>query len=335
MKPRPRKKFAFISLAYNHESHVIAHLESIRYQIVNHGTGVDVSLVVTDDCSRDRTREWISEWVGRYENLFHSVRLVYTSENVGTCEVLRRAMECLDVDGFKITGADDIYGPGSIFDHAFLVGPTALITATPIAVYGDRLVVRRKELLQVLFTNAIYFRAKFINRVRFLSAHNAPNLIYSAELFRSGATRELLSKFKFTEDWCLMFALARQIPDGKVLSIRDTFVYHRHSLSHVYLTRNEIFREDKIRMFDMLLASSERIVDKWRVRSRKTAFLAGGGGLRYLLMPEFYFFVVGALFAMPRVLKNLFLLNINIERHERHLVFINTQARAHKRLDKA
>lgn len=326
MRPHIDKRFAFISLAYNHAEHVVKHLESIRYQVVHHGAGIEVVLVVTDDCSGDETRKLISSWVSKYEDLFASVRLVYPAENLGTCEILRRAIHGLQVDGFKITGADDIYGPANIFDHAFLDPPTAMVTATPIAIYGDRLVVRKRELLEVILTNAVYRRAKLINRVRHLSAHNAPNIIYSGELIKADATRELLTNFRFIEDWCLMFALASQMPDGKVINVRDTFVYHRHSLSHVYLNRRDPFRADKVRMFDMLLACSDGGLGKWRVRSRRSAFLAGGGPIRYLLMPDFYAFLIAAVLSMPRFIIDLVNLKVDMRRHEAHLFLVSKQA---------
>ncbi len=43
--------FTFLTVAYNHEKFILEHLESIRYLMNNYGDGIDVSIIINDDCS--------------------------------------------------------------------------------------------------------------------------------------------------------------------------------------------------------------------------------------------------------------------------------------------
>ena len=43
--------FTFLTVAYNHEKFILEHLESIRYLVNNYGDGIDVSIIINDDCS--------------------------------------------------------------------------------------------------------------------------------------------------------------------------------------------------------------------------------------------------------------------------------------------
>ena len=47
--------FTFGLLLYNQEEFVIEALESIKYQIINYGNDINVSLIVNDDCSLDHS----------------------------------------------------------------------------------------------------------------------------------------------------------------------------------------------------------------------------------------------------------------------------------------
>ena len=44
------KSFAFLVLAYNHELFIIDHLESIKFQILTYGKGLEIDLIINDDC---------------------------------------------------------------------------------------------------------------------------------------------------------------------------------------------------------------------------------------------------------------------------------------------
>ena len=78
------KKFIFGILTYNQEQYVLQTLESIKYQKMQYGVNKDVSLVITDDASKDRTVAVIREWCEKNRQCFDKIELIANESNRGT-----------------------------------------------------------------------------------------------------------------------------------------------------------------------------------------------------------------------------------------------------------
>lgn len=105
----------FIALSYNHEKYIIEHLESIKFQVERFASE-PCSVLVVDDCSRDRTIEKASAWIKRNGNLFRKAEIVASPKNAGISKNFIKAISLIEEDRFKILAGDDLYAMNSVFD---------------------------------------------------------------------------------------------------------------------------------------------------------------------------------------------------------------------------
>lgn len=104
------ENFTFLMLSYNQEAFVIMHLESIRYQIMHYFSDTEVSLIIADDGSKDRTLLFCREWIKRNRELFKEITVLGDGTNRGTCSSFLEALKHVSSDKFFLLAADDLYG---------------------------------------------------------------------------------------------------------------------------------------------------------------------------------------------------------------------------------
>ena len=114
-----KKTFSFIVLTFNHEDYIIEHLESIKYQVQRFGEAFDVSIIINDDCSSDKTKELVEKWLSVNHDLFFQISKLFNEENLGTCKSLCNAIDKLDSQYCKMTAGDDVYSSENIFELVF------------------------------------------------------------------------------------------------------------------------------------------------------------------------------------------------------------------------
>ena len=84
------KKFIFGILTYNQEKYVLETLESIKYQKVQYGANFDVSLIITDDASKDKTVELIRNWCEKNREYFENIDLIANKKIKELLQTLRQ-----------------------------------------------------------------------------------------------------------------------------------------------------------------------------------------------------------------------------------------------------
>ena len=75
--------FTLILVVYNPEHLVLQTLNSIKYQIVTYGDGIDIQLIIADDGSKDNSRNIIDCWLEDNKELFSEIVRQYPEVNVG------------------------------------------------------------------------------------------------------------------------------------------------------------------------------------------------------------------------------------------------------------
>lgn len=110
-----KEGFTFGVLCYNQERFIVEHLESIKYQIENYGEDYNVNLIISDDCSTDRTVDIASKWIERNKNLFNSVEILCPKKNQGIVKNITRLLCAVKDVRFKILAGDDLYYKNNIF----------------------------------------------------------------------------------------------------------------------------------------------------------------------------------------------------------------------------
>ncbi|WP_026664645.1 glycosyltransferase [Butyrivibrio sp. FC2001] len=102
--------FTFLSFTYNHASFIAMHLESIKYQVENFFSNDKVTIIVSDDGSKDNTLEIVNRWKEQNESLFSNFIVLGDGINRGTCSNFLRALEYLNDEYFYVLAGDDVYG---------------------------------------------------------------------------------------------------------------------------------------------------------------------------------------------------------------------------------
>ena len=110
------KEFTFGVLAYNVEPYIIECLESIKYQVVSFGDNYSCNLLIAEDCSTDRTLDWIEYWVQNNKDLFFDVEIIKNVRNKGLVQNIIGLYKKINTINFKVIDGDDIFYKNNIFD---------------------------------------------------------------------------------------------------------------------------------------------------------------------------------------------------------------------------
>lgn len=121
---------------YNSEKYLLETLESIKRQ-----TYEPISLVISDDCSVDRTlaiaRTWLCEEVNRQR--FISTEIITVPTNTGVSANCNRCIKAADAEWIKFIAGDDILLPNCIEDNMqfALEHPDSSIIFSQVLLYED------------------------------------------------------------------------------------------------------------------------------------------------------------------------------------------------------
>jgi glycosyltransferase involved in cell wall biosynthesis len=92
---------SIIALNYNQGDYLVESLDAIAAQTVR-----DFEIIITDDCSRDDSRQKIDNWVLRNPDL--SITKLYNDTNLGLCKTLNKAVALCRGEYIKPVACDDI-----------------------------------------------------------------------------------------------------------------------------------------------------------------------------------------------------------------------------------
>lgn len=95
-------KVSVVVMTYNHERFVRSALDSV----IRQDTNFDFEVIITEDCSTDRTAEIIEDFRREYPD---KVRLMVSKQNQNDNEVLTRAIESARGDYIALLDGDDFW----------------------------------------------------------------------------------------------------------------------------------------------------------------------------------------------------------------------------------
>lgn len=315
------KVFVFMTLMYNHEKYIIEHLESIKFLVELYGAKYQVDLYLNDDASTDNSILLVEKWLSLNSEIFRNVKRFYNTKNVGTCKsicnMLRLAPD--DASTFKLTGGDDIYSFENIFEVCEDKNNYSILSGIPLHFSEADLYLDKTEFLGMLASQAIYKNEPLIERFKFLSINNAPNIFYNARLLTSDKTLSFLKRFDVVEDWPIQIAIAEQMIKQPYMLTNKVYVYYRRTQGSVYIVANRRFIDDKTKIYDYLENRSDSLFDKILIRNRRFLFILNNTMLNKLFNISFYIFLIKSLLNYRAIssLKNK--VSIEIEDHNSHL----------------
>ena len=90
-------------VTYNSQDYIVEALESVKAQ-----TYKNIELIVSDDCSKDRTLELVKRWVKDNAQRFERTEIVEVDHNTGTAANYNRAVKACRGEWLKMLDGDDM-----------------------------------------------------------------------------------------------------------------------------------------------------------------------------------------------------------------------------------
>ena len=108
--------YSIIVQTYNAQDTVLYTLESLKYQIETYGNDYRIQVILNDDCSQDKTRQYIDKWIDVNGGLFADIVKNYGERNVGTCKSIVSAWKKVNSPCCYSISGDDIFSANSVFE---------------------------------------------------------------------------------------------------------------------------------------------------------------------------------------------------------------------------
>lgn len=316
--------FTFLSFTYNHSSFIAMHLESIKYQIENFFANDNVTVVVSDDGSKDNTLEIVKKWKEQNESLFSNFIILGDGINRGTCANFLRALEYLKDEYFYVLAGDDVYGFRDLKEvikhlneYNFVSG---ICPAFSISDNGKYAIDDDYEDYKTVISKGT--AAPIFHRLLTIEgciAEAAP-AIYKRGMI-SDDVKKQIANLKLIEDQPMVYEFFRR-RDISMHYMDKSYVMYRVNPSSVSHTQNttikEVARDDLTKLLDYYDSNEKNIIYKYAIAIRRKVISGKRSLVR--LMPS-YLYIMLRQNVFNRKLKEIFEHGIieDKEKCEKHL----------------
>lgn len=167
-------------VSYNAEQTILDTLESIKNQ-----TYRNIELIVSDDCSKDKTVQIVREWLAQNKSRFVRTKLLTVDHNTGVCANMNRALKECEGVWIKGIAADDILLPNCVEDYMNFVSnnPNCRFVASLARVYEENFA---PENYRSTMGDCSHIANRLINdqiaMVAFHHTINAPSCFYNKNM---------------------------------------------------------------------------------------------------------------------------------------------------------
>jgi hypothetical protein len=318
--------FSFLVLAFNHESYIIEHLESIKYQILRYGQGIKVDILINDDCSRDKTVDYIEKWISFNKSIFNRVVVNYSQNNRGTCASVVDLLLSIETSLFKLTAGDDIYSFENIFEAAIADDNIAFKVGFPLFIEDGILRENLISNILTISTEVVYSKKSIVKHFTNFSYNNAPNMFYNLNCIKDIGTIKFIQNFDVTEDWPIQLAISRLHPQKKIKYMDKVLVYYRRTSGSTYIVANSRFINDKLKIFRFLIENSHSYLDKLRISIRQSAFKISNKYISRIINIDLHIYLFECFLNVRTIYNKWKNLNLDERKHVIHLEFIKNRA---------
>jgi len=111
-------EYQFLMITFN-QAHIIEEsLNSIKQQIVSHGSSLKITITIIDDCSTDDNAAVIKKWMEVNSELFFSHKIIVNESNLGIKgNVLLAHTKIISPNYYLLAGDDLLEQKNSIFEY--------------------------------------------------------------------------------------------------------------------------------------------------------------------------------------------------------------------------
>ena len=240
------KEFTFGILTYNQEKYIVQCLESIKYQINAYGKDVKFNIVISDDCSSDRTIEISTLWIEKNKKLFHGIKIIKNKNNMGIVGNTIQIHKNINTLNFHIMAGDDLYTNLNIFDVLKL--NRGYFYLTPICLLKGEIITKVDLRFENFFlTEESHLKDKLLEYLSFENVIAAPGVFYDYTLVDEGMYAAL-DAFKWIEDVPMWLYFLKKKQSFVKLSFYPHVIYRADtgiSTNEVHIRRKEFLEEER------------------------------------------------------------------------------------------
>ena len=212
------QEFTFGIVTYNQEKIILETLESIKYQIQKYGEGKRMNLVVSDDCSNDRTTTLVEYWLKKNRKIFNEATVYKSDINKGVSENFSFIMNKIQTKYYKLIAGDDLFSSHNIFDY--IVNDDNIHVFLKLCFRDGKVKYNKIELANHFYYWKIFKHTnkKDIRLVAGISPYATPELFIDKDYFSTDCF-EFISQYRNYEDDPYLYYILKNNPKAK-------FVYH-------------------------------------------------------------------------------------------------------------
>lgn len=234
-------EFTFVVLTYNHEKYIIDNLNSIKELVKKYGSNKEIDLIISDDCSKDKTTFAAQEWIKNNRSFFKNCKIITTKSNSGIVRNLLNAVNNVRTRDFKFIAGDDSFRLENIFylyENIMYKNDNNNLILSPVTPFGTS----GKEYSDFYYDE--YRFVKYWNDKKkltmLLKINNylqAPGVFIPGNYLRDKNLQNFLLGFKNIEDYPLWYYL---IVKKKVPVLTDDTSYINYRLGSGITTNENI-----------------------------------------------------------------------------------------------
>ena len=254
-------EFTFGIVTYNSERTVVETLESIKYQIEHFGNGIVSYLVLSDDCSTDRTLYIVREWLKNNNTLFRETSILTATYNSGLCVNYAQMVCHIKTEHFIQIAGDDLISSENIYEKLSTLGENELRVHLTLKFCGTSISNDPKDLRRQLF----YSKYKHTNRrdivlLETLSPYSTVEICLFKKHY-SDACMEYIKNYRNFEDDTSLYYVLKNNQDVTFRFVMTPIILYRREeksltkmvdttsqiafLDDLYRFRKETFKREK------------------------------------------------------------------------------------------
>lgn len=265
------KKFIFGILTYNQEKYVLETLESIKHQKIQYGANFDVSLIITDDASRDKTVELIRNWCEKNKGYFENIDLIANETNKGTVANFKTILSKVNDEHLKIIAGDDLIGSKNVFVEYGTLTDKKLKTYVRVELCDGKICYREKYLIDFYYHKK-YGKGRDYNIKTFRKGKyvHTPSTLYTKQLFVNAACEKNLEGYQLFEDDPMWYSMIKNEKDLEIEFIPQGMILYRVHDQSVSNAPNPIFAKDMKKLRQQYLQDAKGFEKLYLVIRMKT-----------------------------------------------------------------
>jgi len=238
---------AVVVVTYNSSKYVLETLESVKSQ-----TYRNIELIVTDDCSKDDTREICEKWLDENQERFVRTSLIVPEKNTGISGNCNRGLSAVNAEWVKIIAGDDILEDFALSEYMkFVLSDSGIkFVSCQVTVFSDV-----AEKCSLITSSEEVFDAPVKKQFKYLLTRG--NFIIGASMFFNVDIARKIGgfdeRFPMIDDYPFFVKVYNEGYRFNLLKI--PLVRYRVHGDNASLSNNSLFADSSSRFYDAVIPS--------------------------------------------------------------------------------